>query len=35
MILAVFLISIFAFLLLGIPVAFSILMTVFTMAEAA
>ncbi len=34
MILAVFLISIFVFLLLGIPVAFSILMTVFTMAEA-
>jgi len=32
MILAVFLISIFVFLFLGIPVAFSILLTVFTMA---
>ena len=34
MILAVFLISIFTFLFLGIPVAFSILLTVLTMAEA-
>jgi len=34
MILAVFLISIFTFLLLGIPVGFSILLTVFTMATA-
>ena len=32
MILAVFLISIFTFLFLGIPVAFSILLTVLTMA---
>ena len=34
MILAVFLISIFTFLFLGVPVAFSILLTVLTMAEA-
>ncbi|WP_295579434.1 TRAP transporter large permease [uncultured Oscillibacter sp.] len=33
MTLVVFLVSIFAFLLLGVPVAFSILLTVFTMAE--
>ncbi|MDD3347647.1 TRAP transporter large permease [Oscillibacter sp.] len=33
MILVIFLISIFTFLFLGIPVAFSILLTVFTMAE--
>ena len=34
MTLAVFFVSIFAFLLLGVPVAFSILLTVFTMAGA-
>ena len=34
MILAIFLISIFTFLFLGVPVAFSILLTVLTMAEA-
>ena len=33
MILAIFLISIFTFLFLGVPVAFSILLTVLTMAE--